>query len=389
MELSDFIAKHGEKPNEVVDETNVQAQETEQPQEQQQEVEDTTQEETTEQPQEAVAEQQEETQESQDESSFTYGSNSKGSNEPSNDSNTQGFEITDDVLLSRLSEKLGKELTSFDDLKPTTNKWFEDQEIAKIIEFKEKTNRSLNDFMLYQSIDTSEMDDMNAVQLKYQLEYPELTYEERQELIKDAYKLDEDEYDESVVKRAKVRLKADAVKAKKEIEAMRKDFLLPKQVEQQADSINNGQQEESIFDDKWKSDRARSIDGINVLRFNVEGSDEPFNIALTNEMKQSIKGINPEGIFDRYIDDNDNWNHNLFNADQVVLNNIQTIVNNAIKHGISIGQKKIVETASNASSKSPSEQGGVTENAQVRKQAQEILQRIHGGTPKMSIGGSY
>ena len=389
MELSDFIAKHGEKPNETVDETNVQTQEEEQPQDEQQ-VEATAQEKTTEQPQEVVEQQhtQEETQQSQDESSFTYGSNSNGSNEPSNDSNTQGFEITDDVLLSRLSEKLGKELTSFDDLKPTTNKWFEDQEIAKIIEFKEKTNRSLNDFMLYQSIDTSEMDDMNAVQLKYQLEYPELTYEERQELIKDAYKLDEDEYDESVVKRAKVRLKADAVKAKKEIEAMRKDFLLPKQVEQQADSIDNGQ-EESIFDDKWKSDRARSVDGINVLRFNVEGSDEPFNIALTSEMKQGVKSINPEGIFDRYIDDNDNWNHNLFNADQVVLNNIQTIVNNAIKHGISIGQKKIVETTSNASSKSPSEQGGVTENSQVRKQAQEILQRINGGVPKMSIGGSY
>lgn len=384
---------------EVVDESQEQETAVATETEEQQQVEETAQAEVSaDENKESVEEEAQVTETVTDGSSFTFGDDNVTS-ETETESQQQESEkpvFTDEDVFSRISEMLGNEVKSVEDLKSKqqeSNPWLEDPEIAKFIEFKEKTKgKSFNEFALYQSIDTSEMDNMSAVRLEMQMEYPDLNGQDIQELIDSKYKLDEDEYDESEVKRAKIMLKADGSKAKKKLETLRQDFLIPKQEETQATSPQQqteSQEEESVFDDAWKSDMRKTVDGLNALQFKVEGSDDPFNVSISNEMKQQVKSLNesPENFFDRYIDQNDNWNHKLFNAERFVIENLSTIINQAVKHGMGLGQKEIVETASNASAVSTSEQGGTTENKIMQQQAQDILRRIGGGAPKMTIGG--
>ena len=337
---------------------------------------------TNEEPSEEVVSEEEPQQEEEIEkgSSFKYG------NTVEQESEEEQIVYDDEVILNLLSEKLGRKIDNFDSLNEPQQETIElDEELEVALRFKKETGRSLNDYMLYQSLNTSEMDDMNAVQLKYQMDYPELTPEDRELLINSTYKIDESLYDEDEIRLSKIKLKTDASRAKKEIESLRANYLVP---EPNA-KAQQEQPKESIFNDAWRSEMDKTVDKFTSLEFELGDGNEALTFAVDQKYLKSLKDSNQnvESYLDRYVKDDRSWNHELFNAHKLVIDKIQDIVKEAYKQGVSGGQRKLVETTSNASKETRQNVGsGVKDNSLV-----DVLKQIKGSSrvPSMRIGGKY
>ena len=299
----------------------------------------------------------------------------------------------DDVILSKLSDMLGEKFNSFDDIKEriaaTTNKAAEiqplvelDEELQALLKFKQETGRSLDDYVLYQSLNTSEMDDLNAVRLSFKLEYPDLNDEAREELLRDKYRLDEDEYTEREQRIGKAQLQADSAKAKKEIERLRSSYMVKPQPKAEATAPKQEEAAVSIFDDKWMNEASKTIDEIDRLEFNIS-KDLSLKIGLEPTSKAKLKEANKniENYFDRYVNKDGSWNHELFNAHSAVIENIEMIVGESYKQGISKGQRELLDRNTNANPEPPRGGGQSSENNDVKRSLQEIYR----GQPKMTV----
>ena len=84
-------------------------------------------------------------------------------------------EDVDGLVMGYLSEKLGMDLSSLEDLRnPATPRQAEiDERIKVISDFVQQTGRSPEDWFRYQAMNPSEMDDLTAVKLSMTAEYPD------------------------------------------------------------------------------------------------------------------------------------------------------------------------------------------------------------------------
>jgi uncharacterized protein (DUF2164 family) len=267
----------------------------------------------------------------------------------------QSQDISDEeiesVVLDFLSERLGRSISSLEELTATSSEAQReiDERVKVIADFVEKTGRSPEDWFRYQTLNPSDMDDMSAVRLKMANEYPNLSSEEVSLLVNSQYKLDEDMYSEDEVRLSKLRLKIDADKARNEIESVRSSYLMPKPKEQSQEASY-----ESPFDDSWRSQLYREVDEFESIEFEL-GQDKAFKFGINdtykNELKQ--KNGNLETFFDQYVSEKGDWNYEMLNAHRTVLDNIDEIVKNVYNQGLSDGQRKLVEKAANVDAGSP------------------------------------
>lgn len=303
--------------------------------------------------------------------------------------------VEDDVILGKLSDMLGEKFASLDEVKEkfvaakqipetsTTPQVELDEELQALLKFKQETGRNLNDYVLYQSLNTSEMDDLNAVRLSFKLEYPELNDEAREELLRDKYRLDEDEYTEREQRIGKAQLQADSAKAKKEIERLRSSYMAAKPKEAAVESQEVATEPVSIFDEGWMSEATKTIDEIDRLEFNVS-KDLSLKIGIEPSSKTKLKEANKniENYFDRYINKDGSWNHELFNAHQAVIGNIEMIVGESYKQGVSKGQQELLNRNTNANPEPPRGGGQFNDGKESIKQS---LREIYQGQPKMTV----
>lgn len=254
----------------------------------------------------------------------------------------------DGVVLKYLSETLGTELESIDQLRSslTENKADIDDRVKVIADFVNSTGRSPEDWFKYQSIDTSEMDDLTAVKLSMTSEYPELNSNEIDMLVGNKYKLDEDIYTEEEIQLSKLQLKIDANKSKKSIEDLRSSYMLPSS-EGTQDSV------QSPIDENWINAMKKETDSFEALTFDLPNGE--FNFGISDEYRNSLvdKNANLETFFDQYVDQSGNWDYDTFNAHRALVDNIDAIAKSIYQQGLSDGQRKIVTQAANVSTKSP------------------------------------
>jgi hypothetical protein len=256
-------------------------------------------------------------------------------------------ELNEQAVLSFLSERLGKQLNSIEDL--TAQQELNDPEIEALMRFKKDTGRGLNDYMTYQSLDTSKIDDLSAIRLKYQMENPDLTAEEREMLIADQYKIDEDEYTEREVTLGKARLKADAAKAKREIEGLRGDYIVRQK------PTATAEEQDDVFDQSWMQEMEKSVSNLEALEFEVD-KDSSFTFAVSDQYRNNLKNQNKniESYFEQYRTKDGKWNHDLFNAHRSVVENIDAIARELYQQGKSDGQKLLLTETANAKTKTTS-----------------------------------
>lgn len=125
----------------------------------------------------------------------------------------------DQAVSEYLSERLGMEISDLEALSaPQTTEM--DERVAAIAQFVQETGRNPQDWFTYQSLNTSEMDDMTAVRVQLATDNPSLTANELGMLISNKYKMNPDVHTEDEIAYSKLQLKMDAARAKESIELL-------------------------------------------------------------------------------------------------------------------------------------------------------------------------
>lgn len=265
-----------------------------------------------------------------------------------NDVSEEELEAT---MLSFLSERLGREITSLDEIQETTNTSAQlDERVEAINRFITETGRSVEDWIAYQSMNPSEMDDLSVVKMQLKNQYGGVASDEDLNLlIENKYSLDEDMYDESEIRLSKLQLKLDADKARQEIEGLRSQYATPVKQEQT-------QEFEGIVNDEWLGTMSAEVDALDGIEFQV-AKDKAFTFGLEDSYKSQLKSKNEkiEDFFSSYVSDNGQWDFEKWNMHQAVLDNIETIVKTAYQQGLGEGQRGLVDKAANVQYNQPNE----------------------------------
>lgn len=253
----------------------------------------------------------------------------------------------DEVVLGYLSETLGVNLNSLEDLKSSMapQQAEIDERVKVIADFVDKTGRSPEDWFKYQAINPSEMDDLTAIKMSMTSEYPDLNSEEIDMLVGSKYKLDEDLYTDDEIKLSKLQLKIDANKSRQSIEELRSSYTMPEAREAEA--------VQSPIDENWIQAMTEETNALEALSFELPGGE--FNFGITDEYKTQLidKNSNLETFFDQYIGQDGQWDYDTFNTHRALVDNIDAIAKSIYQQGMSDGQRKIVDQAANVSTKSP------------------------------------
>ena len=279
-------------------------------------------------------------------------------------SSLQEEEISDEELeatmLEYLSERLGRQVSSFDDINGTQDTSVEiDERVAAINEFVRTTGRDPQDWFTYQALNPSEMDDLSAIKTQLKSQYGDLSDSDLDLLIENKYKLDEDLYDESEVRLSQIQLKMDADKARQEIEGLRSQYAAPVRQEQQQPQ----EEFEGIVNEEWLSNMSAEVDALEGIEFEV-AKDVSFTFGLEDNYKSQLKSKNEniEDFFSSYVSENGQWDFEKWNMHQAVLDNIETIVKTAYQQGLGEGQRGLVDRAANVQYRQPNEATNTGQN---------------------------
>ena len=290
-----------------------------------------------------------------------------------------------EMAISMVSEMLGYEDLTIEQLSEIVNREPEepqlqiDERLQPILDFVEKTGRSPEDWFRYQQLNPSEMDDLSAVQLSVQTEYPELTPQEVSRLMNRKYKLDPERFDEDEIADSNLQLKIDASKARKDISSLRDGFTLP------VESATTQGEIESPFDESWYSSMESETKALEGINFELPNG-KPFQYGIKDDYRQQLvdKNSRLEEFFDQYVQESGSWDIDKLNMHQTVVDNIDEIVKSVYQQGLSDGQRKVVSNASNVQAQSPSstpQQGGQD------SQMERLLRELGGGSNVMNIKG--
>lgn len=281
---------------------------------------------------------------------------------------TEGQQYTqqdmDGAVAQYLSERLGVQMQSLEDLAKLTQTPQLDERLQSIAKFVQETGRDPQDWFRYQSLNPSEMDDMTAVRVQMASKYPNLSYEEVETLISNKYGYDKDLADESEVKMKQLQLKIDAQEAKQSIEGIRNQYAAPKQQEQQ--------QQQSIINEDWVRNMANEVSNFDGMEFDL-GNGKLFSYNIDDRYRSQLvqKNARLDGFFNQYVQQDGSWDFDMLSAHQTVLDNIDNIVKAAYQQGMGDGQRNVVDKAANVTPGSPAQQP--TNNNQNNDAVSQVL----------------
>ena len=261
----------------------------------------------------------------------------------------EGEEISDDeVVLQYLSEKLGRDLTSFDDLNTTTSTETESNDFASdqlrvINEYVKNTGRTVQDYLNTQTVDLSNVSDDAVLKEYLRLDNPDLTEAELNDYMATTYKMDKEEYNERQMNAGKVQLMKDAKAARDYFNEVKEEYAMP--TESENSSISQKDREE------WIGTMSAEVDDLDGISFAMNDQGEEFVYQLDDDARNEIKGYNSdlESFFDQYVDEGGNWDFDKLNTDMYILNNIDKIVRGVANQYRSKGTESVINEIKNPS----------------------------------------
>ena len=282
------------------------------------------------------------------------------------------------AVYTYLSERLGREINSFEELNQNNSV---DERVQAIADFVQETGRNPEDWFTYQSMNTSEMDDLTAVRVQMSQDYPNLSFEEINMLVGSKYKLDPNVYDEKEVQLSTLQLKIDAEDARGGIEKIREQFKAPEPREGQGQSYD---EDAMYIDDAWMQNMATETDAMEALEFDL-GGDKTFTYSLGDDHRRRLIQRNSQldSFFDNYVYEDGSWDYDKLNSHFAVIDNIDTIVSSAYRQGLGDGQKAVVSNAANVSmDTSPSSSQNLNQENPLAAQVRDLLR---GNSSKMTF----
>jgi len=268
----------------------------------------------------------------------------------------------DAQVLNYMSQRLGREINSFDDLsRPQVN-----EGVDAINRFVQETGRSPQDWFRYQSLNPESMDDITAVKVAAAAGYNSLSPQEIDLLVRDNYKLDAEKHGEETARLAALRLKVDAEQARAEIQEIRNQYAAP---------IANESSQEPLFDQQWINNMANEFSAVDGLEFDL-GDGENFTFGLNDQYRRSMmeRGARLDEYFDPFFREDGSFDYDGLATQMAVLDNIDTIVRAAYNKGRGDGQRGLVNKAANVGTVQPNS-GSMNESNPLGEQVKNIMSR--------------
>ena len=275
-------------------------------------------------------------------------------------------EDVEGAVLNYLSERLGSQFESLDDLLEGQQQQSElDERVAAIAQFVEETGRPPQDWFIYQQLNPSEMDDMTAIQVQMASDYPNLSQDEVVTLMSSKYKLDPDLHTEDEVKLSQLQLKIDAQNARQAIDGLRAQYSAPE--------MQEGDDFETPFDDQWFESMRSETQALDGVEFDL-GNGNSFTFGLNEGYRSELveKNSRLDEFFDPYIQRDGAWDYDKLNVHRAVIDNMEQIVQSVYKQGMADGQRGIVNQAANVQAQTPN-QGGQPQLDSLSAQLREAM----------------
>ena len=270
-------------------------------------------------------------------------------------------------VLNYLSDRLGREFTSFDALTPQEQQQRElDERIEAIAEFVQETGRSPQDWFVYQQLNPENMDDTTAIKFQMASDYPDLNQEEIDLLLGSKYKLDPNLHTEDEVRLSQLQLKMDAQQARNGINELRQKY--------QAPEVQQSEELESPFDDQWYSAMQSETENLDGVEFDL-GNGRSLTFGLNDRYRGELveKNARLDEFFDPYVQEDGNWDYDKLNVHRAVIDNMEQIVQSVYKQGMADGQRGIVNQAANVNSSRPNQGAGQAEASPLADQLRNAL----------------
>ena len=266
--------------------------------------------------------------------------------QPSQQEETQ--EVSDDeIVLQYLSEKLGRDVASFDDLNSpvseTESNDFASEQLRVINEYVKNTGRTVQDYLNTQTVDLSDVSNDAVIKEYLKLENPGLTEAELNDYIAATYKTDSEEYTAREVNAGKVQLNKDAKAARDYFNKVKEDYAMPIEADDPGVSAEDRAE--------WIGLMESNVDELEGLSFSMNDKGEEYIYSLDDEARQEIKGYNSnlESFFDKYVDQSGSWDFDKLNTDMYILNNIDKIVRGVANQYRSKGTESVINEIKNPS----------------------------------------
>lgn len=270
------------------------------------------------------------------------------------------------AVMNFLSERLGRQISSLEDLAQPQQAAPLDERIEAISKFVQETGRAPQDWFAYQQLNPTEMDDVTAVRVDMAAQYPNLSNEELNLLVQSKYKLDPEINTEEEVRLSQIQLKVDAANARQAIEKIRDGYAAPVQQPQQLEP-------ESFINDEWVNNMSREVDALTGIEFDL-GGGKSFTFGIDDQYRTQLKDKNArlEEFFDPYVRQDGTWDYDMLSSHLTVIDRIDEIVSSVYKQGLSDGQKGVVENVANVQAKAP-EQGVAPDANPLTEQLRQIV----------------
>jgi hypothetical protein len=261
----------------------------------------------------------------------------------------EGEEISDDeIVLQYLSEKLGRDLTSFDDLNTTTsteteNNDFASEQLQVINEYVKNTGRTVQDYLNTQTVDLTNVSDDALMKEYLRIDNPNLTDAELNDYMATTYKTDKEAYSDRETNAGKVQLMKDAKAARDYFNKVKEDYAMPIKADDPAVSEKER--------GEWLGQMESEVDDLEGLSFAMNDQGEEFVYNLDDDARQEIKGYNSnlENFFDKYVNESGDWDFDALNTDMYILNNIDKIVRGVANQYRSKGTESVINEIKNPS----------------------------------------
>ena len=268
--------------------------------------------------------------------------------EPQTSQPQEGEEISDDeVVLQYLSEKLGRDLKSFDDLNTTSTETesndFASEQLQVINEYVKNTGRTVQDYLNTQTVDLTNVSDDALMKEYLKIDNPSLTDAELNDYIATTYKTDKEAYSERETNAGKVQLMKDAKTARDYFNQVKQDYAMPVKADDPA--VSEAERGE------WLSQMEETVNDLEGLSFSMNDKGDEFIYNLDDDARQEIKGHNSnlENFFDKYVDKSGDWDFDALNTDMYILNNIDKIVRGVANQYRSKGTESVINEIKNPS----------------------------------------
>ena len=266
---------------------------------------------------------------------------------------TEPVEISDELHLKYLSEKLGREITSLDDLTPaeTANPLDNDPYLKELAAWREKTGRPIEDWIKFQK-DYTKVSDAEVAREFLQLQFPELTPDEIQLELNNKYLTSEEDFDnDAAIKN--LELKKLASTGRKELQKLVSDLgnpdpaALTPEIKQDLDLAKQYKtlvQQNEVSQREYNSNIAAKASELQTIKLEL---DEGVSLDYKLPQGSDKDLVNTIQTAPHWKNEDGSWNHQAIVKDAAIVANFQSMLKLAYEQGKNSGADKVIQEAKN------------------------------------------